>query len=119
MPVANKKNLIEHLQMGDVDAAALSAALKEARTWSHDPVELAGAADQALELADKLLSGHGVEPIRGDYQVDRYYYDVVALYVNMGDTYNTTLLYETENERFLVTSWGDWVEKNERKYRIQ
>lgn len=66
-----------------------------------------------------MIGGHGIEAIEGDYQVDRYYYNIVALYVNTGDSYNPTVLYETENERFLVWTMGDWVEKNERKYRIR
>jgi hypothetical protein len=76
-------------------------------------------AEKAMEFANKALDGHGVEAIRGDYHVDNYHYDIVATYVNMGDTYNATILYETETGRFLVTSYGDWVEKNQRKYQIQ
>lgn len=76
-------------------------------------------ADEVLKEVDDLLDAHGIEAIRGDYSVDNYYHDVVALYINMGDSYDATLLYETENEQFLVTSFGDWVERNERKYSIQ
>jgi len=75
--------------------------------------------DKVLEEADKLIDGSGIEAINGDYHVNNYYHDIVALYVNTGDTYNTTLLYETERDRFLVTSFGDWVERNERKYKIR
>ena len=74
--------------------------------------------DATMSLADELIEGHGIEAIRGDYQVDNYYMDIVALYVNMGDTYNATLLYETDTGRFRVTTMGDWVEKNQRRYDI-
>jgi hypothetical protein len=74
--------------------------------------------DATMDLANKLLSGHGIEAVRGDYHVDNYYYDTVALYVNMGDTYAATLLFETDTGRFKLTTLGDWVEKNQRRYRI-
>lgn len=74
--------------------------------------------DEVLDLTNKLLPGHGVEAIRGNYQVDRYYYDIVALYVNMGDPYIPTLLYDTDRGKFYVTGYGDWVEKNEKRYGI-
>ena len=75
-------------------------------------------AEDAMRVINGILEGHGVEAIRGDYYVDRYHYDIVASYVNMGDTYNATIVYETETGRFIVTSYGDWVERNERKYKI-
>lgn len=75
--------------------------------------------DDVLELASKLAGAHGVEAIRGDYFVDNYYHDIVALYVNMGDTYNPTLLYATDEDRWVLTTWGDWVERNQRRYKIQ
>lgn len=75
--------------------------------------------DAVLDKADKMLGTHGVESIEGDYQVDRYYYNIVALYLNTGDSYGATLLYETEPERFVLTTMGDWVVKNERRYKIR
>lgn len=70
-------------------------------------------ADKVLEEVDRLVAGNGVEPIRDENANDRYYGDVVALYVNMGDTYETTLLYDTVEHEFHVTSWGDWYEAYE------
>jgi len=73
--------------------------------------------DPALKEIDRLIGTHGVEAIRGDAHVDNYFYDVVALYCNAGDTYTTTILYDTDRNRFYVTSWGDWVETAERTKR--
>lgn len=75
--------------------------------------------DIAMDFANGVLDGHGIEAIRGDVTVDRYYFDIVALYVNMGDTYDTTLIYETATNRFLITDYGTWVEYNERRYEIR
>jgi hypothetical protein len=36
----------------------------------------------------------------------------VALYVNMGDTYVPTLIYDVKKQKFIVASWGDWYEKS-------
>jgi hypothetical protein len=70
-------------------------------------------ADKVLEEVNRLVDGHGVEAIRDEQVYDNYYGDVVALYVNMGDTYDTTLVYDTETHEFQVTSWGDWYEAYE------
>lgn len=75
--------------------------------------------DAVLDLANVLLSAHGVEAIRADAQVDRYYYDIVALYVNMGDPYVPTVLYDTEREKFEAASWGDWLEAQQRSRRYR
>jgi hypothetical protein len=81
--------------------------------------EASNHADAVLDYADHLLDAHGVEAVRGDYHVNGFYQDIVALYVNMGDTYTATLLYETDTGRFLVTTFGDWVEHNTKKYGIE
>lgn len=70
-------------------------------------------ADKVLEEVNRLVNGHGIEAIRDENANDSYYGDTVALYVNMGDTYDTTLLYDTDTHEFLVTSYGDWLEAYE------
>jgi len=59
----------------------------------------------------------GAEAIHGMWH-SRYYQDIVALYVPVRDTYDLTLLFNTVTGRFEMTSWGDWVERNERRYEI-
>lgn len=76
------------------------------------------AAEDAMEKLDGLVGGHGVEVIRGDGP-GGYWPDAVALYVNMGDTYDTTILYDVHKERFSVMAWGDFVERNQRRYNIE
>lgn len=73
--------------------------------------------DAVLDYADKLLEGHGVEAIRGENITDGYYGDIVALYVNMGDTYNATILFDVDRHKFYATSYGDWVEAYENSGR--
>ena len=71
----------------------------------------ARAADAHLDRLNKAMKGFGVEALRSDeVGRDRYYGDIVGLYVNMGDTYNATVVYDTRDEVFYYTSYGDFVE---------
>jgi hypothetical protein len=75
--------------------------------------------DEALDLASELTGGFGVEAIRDpEAWVDNYYMDIVLLYVVQGDTYDTTVLYDTDERKFYIGSWGDWIEhaQEEGKY---
>lgn len=74
-------------------------------------------AENMMDRANDILSGHGVEAIRGNSDV-RYFFDTVALYVNMGDTYETTILFDVNKFKFLIWCFGDWVEKYEKEYGI-
>jgi hypothetical protein len=60
---------------------------------------------------NELLDGHGIEAIRDSRQWDSYYGDCRFSYVNMGDTYNATILYDCMNDRYILSSWGDVVER--------
>lgn len=111
-PAANAKNLQEWFpEISAEDAKALAKYMKQGAGDRHS-------VDNALDTINQVIGGYGVEAIRGDYHVDNYYYDIVGLYVNTGDTYNATVVYDTERERFEVTTFGDWVEKNQKRYNI-
>lgn len=60
---------------------------------------------KALEDVDRLLGGktYGVEGIMGEHS-DRNMY-----YLNTGDTYKSTIVYDDE-EGFYIGNFGDWVE---------
>lgn len=64
--------------------------------------------ENALVIADEMMCTHGVEGFRG------------LSYCNTGETYNVTLMVDWRADgggRFLVGSWGDFVERNERRFR--
>jgi hypothetical protein len=67
-----------------------------------------------LKAADKMLEGHGVEYIESLTDTSRNREGLS--YVNMGDTYMTTLIYDHGKGRFLVTSWGDIVERDTKRF---
>jgi len=68
-----------------------------------------------LEEANGILGGHGVEYIRAPE--DDQHGAHGAYYVNMGDTYDTTILLDLQRGRIWVTGWGDWLEAEERAGR--
>ena len=61
-----------------------------------------------LETMNDYLGGHGVESLYGGD-------DIIAEYINFGDTYSPTLLYNIAEAEFELTSWGDWYEEWESK----
>lgn len=71
-----------------------------------------------LQAVNDLLGLHGTEAIRGEWQ-NGYWCDIVAAYCNTGDTYALTVLHVRGDwsgspGRFIVSSWGDFVERNEK-----
>jgi hypothetical protein len=74
--------------------------------------------DAILDDVNDAIRANGIESITGDWH-DRYYQNIVALYVNMGDTYDTTILYDATRNRFYATSWGDWVERDGDRLGVQ
>ena len=68
--------------------------------------------EQVMSAANEIIEGFGTEAIFGsrikwpDFE-----------YVNLGDTYITTLGYDYLTERYVVCSWGDWIERAERNGR--
>lgn len=63
----------------------------------------------ALHAINDVIGGHGVEvlgpPRSGDYAPP---YE----YVNMGDTYATTLIYKRSTDNLFIGNWGDIAEKH-------
>jgi hypothetical protein len=62
-----------------------------------------------LEELDRYLKGHGIEHLESENG------RAEAYYVNMGDTYNPTIILDTKRDRVWATDWGSWMEAEERK----
>ena len=72
-----------------------------------------------MDAINICLTGYGVENIRGKENLNSVFWgDAVALYVNMGDPYIPTVVFETRTYKFIATDWASWVEKNQTKYGI-
>jgi len=63
-----------------------------------------------LECLNEVLEMHGVEAI-GECRT----YGPPAEYLDAGDTYTATLLFDHIAGNFKLISWGEWLEKNENK----
>lgn len=57
-----------------------------------------------MQALDELTDGFGIEVIRRDGKV-------VIEYVNTGESYATTILFNHDTWTFQIKSWGDLVER--------
>lgn len=95
---------------GRLDPMTFASVQKWVKQCYNQPKHL----DLVMEAANELLGGYGIEAIRGEWQ-NGFWCDVRAVYVNMGDTYTSTLLYDRDSACYRVMSWGDFVEWCQRK----
>jgi hypothetical protein len=102
------EKMLKHYRLPQDRAQELSDAIDFAK--SHEEI------DAALDLANEVLDASGIEAIREEgAHVDRYYMDITGLYVNVGDPYIPTVIYDTENSEFLINQgYGDFVEARDR-----
>jgi len=94
----------------ELDEASASALADQSRV-----INSREGLDDFLKAANKLLDAHGVEAIRDEGAWCDYFGDAVALYINMGDPYIATLLYDVEDDEVYLTSYGDWMEAREQE----
>lgn len=90
--------------------AAFSHALDAVTLRDFRDAARTGKRTAALQLAGRLLDGHGGESIRCPQR------GLLAVYVNTGDTYSPTLLCNTATGAWRVTTWGEFVETFERRH---
>lgn len=70
---------------------------------------------EKLTVVNELMEGHGIESIRVDEKLyyDSYYGNSIASYINLGDTYTLTIIYNHIELEWEVISWGDFFEAKE------
>jgi len=75
--------------------------------------------EQLLDDLDTAFGGCGVEAVfvEGSWAGD-YYRDCAAKYVNTGDSYAETFIFDTQRGRFYLMSTADWQETAERTGRL-
>jgi len=61
--------------------------------------------ERLMKCINEVMQGNGVEAL-GDSM------NPLALYVNTGDTYSSTLLYSYKTKTIRLTTWGDFAESN-------
>jgi hypothetical protein len=94
---------------GTVDLMEFKSVSDWVRQCYHDPSRI----EQKMRAMDEILDGHGTEAIFGDD--DPAWPDME--YVNMGDTYLMTILYDYTKSKFYAMPWGEWVEQAEAEGR--
>lgn len=67
-------------------------------------------ATEAMELTEKRFPDLGTFGVEGSCFKDSYTSGLS--YLNSGDTYEVTILFRSDRERFWVGSWGDFVERH-------
>src|SRR5436190_14377302 len=70
--------------------------------------------NDTLKTVSVLLHGYGVEYVPS--KLDTYTKGVGLEYVNMGDSYRSTILYDCLRKRFICASWGDIVESETARF---
>ena len=96
---------------GQIDPFTVPAVEQWARQCYNTPKD--GPEVRMLAL-DALIGTHGTEAIWGSDPLAP-----VAEYCNAGDTYDTTILYDYTRGRYVLTSWGDWVEAHGDRLGVQ
>jgi hypothetical protein len=73
-----------------------------------------------MDALNQIYKGFGVESlvVSGKW-IDSYWRDNCGLYVNVGETYQMTIVYDTEKQEFICTSWGDFYETLENEKEIE
>jgi hypothetical protein len=104
-------------ELNEWDAQVLAEYMREAEGHRDAVDKVFGLLEDSLEDAGESAY-FGVEAIRSETQWDNYYGDTVALYLNTGDTYACTLLYDTVKGKFHLTTMGDFVEGAPKYYGI-
>lgn len=70
--------------------------------------------DRQLEAINILIEGHGVAYAASSRDTCSKAYGIE--YINMGDTYAVTVIYDRDKGRFIVATVGDTVERNPRRF---
>jgi hypothetical protein len=71
--------------------------------------------DTALEVYNILFDGFGIESVRDHDLWDNYYLDTSVLYVNQGDSYTETLIFDVEERKLLYTTLADFIEAKQQE----
>jgi hypothetical protein len=94
------RDRLKHITQSD--ARALKAAIEGCGPHGSN-------IQNTMSTANNLIGGNGVKVVHGEDR-DIWYGDAIALFVDMGASYNMSVVYDTWRKQFFVMSIGDWVE---------
>lgn len=110
LPATDAK-VIKAMMDGKVSAFDVADALGGVNVTARTTYDLI---NTILKVANKVMGGYGVEYLRSSDE-DPYSASGIE-YVNMGDTYYSTLMYDWDKKKFIAGSWGDQVEAQPRRF---
>jgi hypothetical protein len=111
IPRQNARTLKDVLT-GKVDLEDIEAGAERIGECYHKPSKI----DVVMHIANKILGGYGVEYVahKNDGYLERE--SKGFEYVNMGDTYEPTLIFDRLKGKWIVGTWGDIVERRPNLY---
>lgn len=73
-------------------------------------------AEKRMDEIAARMKAYGIEAIdvEGEY-VSQYWQNIVALYVNVGEAYDLTVVYDTRYDQFEIIAWADFAERLDRQ----
>jgi hypothetical protein len=84
---------------------------KSVINWVNQCYNTPSAKELQMCAINEILSGYGVESVTVENMwINSYYQNICATYVNLGDTYMSTVLLDHITGKFVITSWGDFYE---------
>lgn len=89
-----------------IDKYDVDARFAGTRNWVAQCVNFPSQDELVRSALNDILDGHGVEAIRSPNDSDK----IIAEYINMGDTYDGTIVFDHETNTYILSSWGDWYE---------
>lgn len=101
------------IMRGTIDPFTVPATEAWRQACYHEPD--ARKPETRMHAIDALLGTHGTEALWGKDSCTI----PAAEYCNNGDTYALTILYDYVKGCYRLTSWGDFVERFERRYGLQ
>lgn len=108
-----KASIVLAIIQGQLDPLKYPKHFPQTDKWANSCYNPLPAKDCKLSALNELLELHGVEAIRDEHSWDRYYGDCIAEYLNTGDSYAATIVLDHQRGKWLLTSWGDFVESRE------
>jgi hypothetical protein len=96
------------MQLTEPNARKVLDAIKDAPRSGRGAQEVFELTEELIKQEGEYLS-FGVESATGPG-------DRSAMYLNTGDSYSATLLYDEDEGEWYVTTWGDWQGQVEQKY---
>jgi hypothetical protein len=98
--------IIANLCNGDleIDPLDIPEQFKGTAKWVAQCHNFPSRQELTMSALNDVIEGFGTEPIRPPNDSNT----LLATYVNTGDTYSGTVVYDHEKEEYVLTTWGDW-----------